>query len=60
MVGRREVEGLVLNRLKIFFLVSPLPLRRLAALPKPESIRAGVIDIVLAIINTVKDGEIGV
>jgi hypothetical protein len=47
MVGRREVEGLLLKREKIFFLPSPFAPsdKRCFTFPRPESIRAGVEDM---------------
>jgi hypothetical protein len=49
-----------LKRENIFFLVSPLPLNLFAALPNPESMREGVIDMVFAVLNAAKGVEIGV
>jgi len=49
MVGRRDVVGLLLKRLKSFFLEpSFAPSESRFDLPKPESMRAGVADIVQA------------
>jgi hypothetical protein len=47
MVGRREVDGLLLKSENIFFLPSVLALSdRRFAFPRPESMRAGVEDMV--------------